>query len=157
MNWGKVAVLTLVLAPVLIGGGIWYAQEYAFYEELDPAEVSLSVTAGGQPVPLEASAIRAIDSGSAPHRWRACARLTAPLPDTAEPFSAAAPSHGPRWFDCFDADSIGHDLESGAATGYLGQSEIRPDVDRVFAVYPDGRIFGWHQLNDKTPESGVIN
>ena len=52
----------------------------------------------------------------------------------------------------------GHaDLESGAARAYLAQPEIRPDVDRVIAVYPDGRAYGWHQLNDKTPERGVMD
>ena len=39
----------------------------------------------------------------------------------------------------------------------LGQAEIRPDVDRVLAIYPDGRVYGWHQYNDKTPERGVMD
>ena len=56
-----------------------------------------------------------------------------------------------------DADQIGHDLETGAALAYLSQPEIHPDVDRVIAVYPDGRAYGWHQLNDKTPERGVMD
>ena len=72
-------------------------------------------------------------------------------------FPIAAPTYGPRWFDCFDADQIGHDLETGAALAYLSQPEIHPDVDRVIAVYPDGRAYGWHQLNDKTPERGVMD
>ena len=35
--------------------------------------------------------------------------------------------------------------------------EVRPDVDRVLIVYPDGRAFAWHQLNDKTPARGVMD
>ena len=44
-----------------------------------------------------------------------------------------------------------------AARAILGQAEVHPDVDRIIAVYPDGRAFGWHQLNDKTPERGVMD
>ena len=48
-------------------------------------------------------------------------------------------------------------LPGDAARAILGQSEVRPDVDRVIAVYPDGRAFGWQQINDKTPERGVMD
>lgn len=154
---GKWPALALILIPVAVGGGIWYAQEYAYYDRLDPVAVTLTAMVDGQPVPLTATGIQAIDATSAPHRWRACFRLDAPLPDGAEPFPDAAPAYGPGWFDCFDADRIGHDLETGAATAYLSRPEIRPDVDRVIAVYPDGRAYGWHQINDKTPERGVMD
>jgi hypothetical protein len=29
----------------------------------------------------------------------------------------------------------------------LSEPEIHPGVDRVVAVFPDGRAFAWHQLN----------
>jgi hypothetical protein len=29
----------------------------------------------------------------------------------------------------------------------LGERNARAGVDRVFAVFPDGRAYGWHQLN----------
>lgn len=157
MNWGKLAVIALLGATVAAAAGIWYTQEYAYYDELDPAGVSLTAMVAGQPVPVAATDIQAIDASSAPHRWRACLRLTDPLPIGAEPFDIAAPTNGPRWFDCFDANQIGTDLASGAATAYLSQPEIHLDVDRVIAVYPDGRAYGWHQLNDKTPARGVMD
>ena len=157
MNWGKVAVIALVASAVAAGAGVWYAQEYAYYDQLDPASVALTAVVAGQPVRLAADDINAIDASSAPHRWRVCARLTGPVPAGAEPYSGATPTYGPRWFDCFDADQIGADLQSGAATAYLSQSEIRLDVDRVIAVYPDGRAYGWHQMNDKTPARGVMD
>ncbi|WBU54520.1 DUF6446 family protein [Paracoccus sp. SCSIO 75233] len=157
MNWGKVAVLAILGSAVAVGGGVWYAQEYAYYDRIDPADVTLEVTAGGQQVALAVADIQAIDAGSAPHRWRACFRVTEALPGDAEPYADPTPLYGPGWFDCFDAEQIGHDLESGAATAWLGQSEIAPDVDRVIAVYPDGRAYGWHQINDKTPERGVMD
>ena len=157
MNWGRVAVVALLLSAAGVGAGIWYAQTYAFYEELDPSTVDLTVVVDGQQARLSATDIRAIDADSAPHRWRVCATLDTPLPEGAQQYEGATPTYGPGWFDCFDADQVGHDLESGAATAYLGQSEIHPDIDRIFAVYPDGRIYGWHQINDKTPERGVMD
>jgi len=53
----------------------------------------------------------------------------------------------PRWFDCFDAGEIGRALEEGRAVAYLGASNDPYGVDRIVAVYPDGRAFAWTQLN----------
>ena len=154
---GRWPALVLIATAVVAGGGMWYAQEYAYYDRFDPAAVTLTATVAGQPVPLDVADLQGIDASSAPNRWRACFRLTAPLPAAAEAFAKPEPSYAPGWFDCFDADQIGADLESGAAKAYLSQPEIRPDVDRVIAVYPDGRAYGWHQINDKTPERGVMD
>jgi hypothetical protein len=158
VNWGKVAILAIVLAAVGTGAGIWYAQEYGFYDEIDPTGpgAQLGAATGTGQMPLAIRDFQGIDASSSPIRWRACARLDA-LPEGLIPFEGATPLVGPNWFDCFDAEQIGSDLESGAAQAFLGQSEIHPDVDRVLAIYPDGRIYGWHQYNDKTPERGVMD
>lgn len=154
---GRIPGLLILAAAVAAGAGVWYAQEYGFYDQVDPASVELVVMRNGASTPLEVDAVQAIDASSSPIRWRACFQLLAPLPDGAEPFAKPTPLVGPGWFSCFDAGQIQADLTSGAATAYLSQPEIRPDVDRVIAVYPDGRGFGWHQFNDKTPERGVMD
>ncbi|SIS83972.1 DUF6446 family protein [Paracoccus saliphilus] len=155
---GKLAVIVLILAPILVGGGIWYAQEYGFYDEIAPgspaAIVQIQSEDGAQD--LQMTGFEGIDADSSPIRWRACFRIEGDFSD-AIPFEGATPLIGPRWFDCFDAEQIGADLESGAARAVLSQSEIHPDVDRVLAIYPDGRAYGWHQYNDKTPERGVMD
>ena len=155
MNWGKFAAASLLLAAVAAGGGMWYAQEYGYYDRIDPTDAAISVTTPAGEQPLTLADFDGIDADSSPLRWRACAR--AEVPADALPFDGATPLIGPRWFDCFDAAEIGADLESGAARAVLSQAEIHPDVDRVLAVYPDGRVFGWHQYNDKTPERGVMD
>ncbi|SMO37691.1 DUF6446 family protein [Paracoccus laeviglucosivorans] len=154
---GRIPAIAILAVAITAGGGMWYAQEYGFYDEIDPATVQLTVMRNGAPVPLSIDAVQAIDAGSSPIRWRACFQLLEPLPDGAEPFPAPTPLVPPNWFSCFDAGQLQADLKSGAATAYLSQPEIRPDVDRVIAVYPDGRAFGWHQFNDKTPERGVMD
>ena len=162
MNWGRIATVALVLATVGAGAGVWYAQEYGFYDKIDAASPDAAVllqTAEG-PVKLTISDFQGIDADSSPIRWRACFRIDGALPADPTPFDGAdgaTPLNGPGWFDCYDAAQIGADLESGAATAVLSQSEIRPDVDRVLAIYPDGRAYGWHQFNDKTPERGVMD
>jgi hypothetical protein len=156
VNWGKVAILAIALAAVGTGAGIWYAQEYGFYDKIDPTGTDLSAATEAGPLPLDISDFQGINADSSPIRWRACARLDA-TPEGLIPFDGATPLVGPNWFDCFDAGQIGSDLERGAAQAFLGQPEIHPDVDRVLAIYPDGRIYGWHQYNDKTPERGVMD
>ncbi|TJZ83742.1 DUF6446 family protein [Paracoccus hibiscisoli] len=156
MNGGKIAAVGLLVATVAAGGGMWYAQEYGYYDSIDPATVTLEVATPAGPQPLTIADVEAIDADSSPLRWRACATVT-DLPADAIPFPDATPLIGPRWFDCFDARRIGADLESGAARAVLSVEDIRPDVDRVLAIYPDGRVYGWHQYLDKTPERGVMD
>ena len=35
----------------------------------------------------------------------------------------------------------------GEAEAVLAEREARAGVDRVLAIFPDGRAYGWHQLN----------
>ena len=158
MNWGKVAALALLGSAIAAGGGMWYAQEYGYYNPIDPtgpgAALAVTTPAGEQALTL--TGFEGIDADSSPLRWRACAAVEA-IPADAIPFEGATPLNAPRWFGCFDAGQIGADLDDGTARAVLSVSDIRPDVDRVLAVYPDGRVYGWHQYEDKTPERGVMD
>ena len=69
------------------------------------------------------------------------------LTETYKVYDAAQPLVAPGWFDCFDAVEIGTALERGEALAFLSQSSVATDIDRVVAVFPDGRAFAWHQLN----------
>ena len=69
------------------------------------------------------------------------------LTETYQIYQDAVPLTAPGWFDCFDAAAIGAALEKGEAIAFLSESEIHPGVDRVVAVFPDGRAYAWHQLN----------
>ncbi|MEM9853369.1 MAG: DUF6446 family protein, partial [Pseudomonadota bacterium] len=51
------------------------------------------------------------------------------------------------WFDCFDADVIGAALKDGTARAFLGQRDVIYGIDRVVAVFDDGRGYVWHQIN----------
>ena len=152
---GKIVGIGLLAVAVIAGGGMWYLQEYHFYDRLPPADMMIVQTAAG-PATLPVTGFQGIDADSSPLRWRACAVL-ARQPADPVPFDGATPLGAPGWFDCFDHGQLTDDLASGAARAVLSQAEIRPDVDRVLAIYPDGRVYGWHQYNDKTPERGVMD
>ena len=160
MTSGKIMASMLVLVAVLAGLAVWYLQVYGFYEDVDEmtgaSEMRVTLP-DGSTRPVAVSGFKAIDADSSPIRWRACFTLDPAAVADAAPFPAATPLNGPGWFQCYSARGLTADLEAGNARAILGQAEVHPDVDRIIAVYPDGRAFGWHQLNDKTPARGVMD
>lgn len=153
MNAGKLAAGSIVACALIAGAGLWYTQVYAFYDQavFEPnKEMTLTSLTTGAPEAIVVDAIQGIDSQSSPLRFRAC--FTTPLSqamltETYAPYEGAEPLIAPSWFDCFDAVEIGEALEEGKALAFLSQAQIHPDVDRVVAVFPDGRAFAWTQLN----------
>jgi hypothetical protein len=152
VNAGRVAVGVIVLAAVLGGGFLWYTAERAYYEPVafaPGAEIRLVPLTGDRPEPIVVGAIEGIDAESSPIKFRAC--FTTPLSlamltETYRPYDAAEPLVAPSSFPCFDAVGIGRALETGEALAFLSEPGIYPGVDRVVAVFGDGRAYAWHQL-----------
>ncbi|MEF3046170.1 DUF6446 family protein [Pseudotabrizicola sp. L79] len=150
---GKFAAGFIVISALIAGIAIYYLQVYAFYREVaftPGQEITLTPIESGQPEPILAENITGIDADSSPLRFRAC--FTTPLTqgmlsETYRAYDGAEPLIAPSWFDCFDAVEIGTALERGEALAFLSQENIHTDVDRVVAVFPDGRAFAWTQLN----------
>lgn len=158
MNTGRLAVGFIVVASLIYGAGFWYTAERAYYEPVafaPGAEVRLVPLSSGQPEAIVVGAIEGIDAESSPIKFRAC--FTTPLSlamlsETYTPYPAAEPLVAPREFDCFDAKAIALALESGEALAFLSEPNIHPGVDRVVAVFADGRAFAWQQLNGSLGE-----
>ncbi|ROT98021.1 DUF6446 family protein [Histidinibacterium lentulum] len=148
---GRIAILVLLFSALVAGAGLYYLQVWHYYDELsaEDANVQLLAAGTGEPVPFMFENFKGIDADSSPIRYRACFDLTDPgvLGDAYEVAPAPEPLVAPRWFDCFDAGEIGRALEEGRAVAYLGASNDPYGVDRIVAVYPDGRAFAWTQLN----------
>jgi hypothetical protein len=157
VNVGRLAAGFLVVIGALGGVAMWYLQVYAYYEPVafQPGEeIRLTPIVSDQPEPILAEGVTGIDSDSSPIRFRAC--FTTPLSlamltETYVTYEGAEPLVAPSWFDCFDAQAIGTALERGEALAFLSEAGIHKGVDRVVAVFPDGRAYAWHQLND-SPE-----
>ncbi len=150
---GKVVAGFLVTVALLAGTAMYYLQEYAFYDAIpasSPAAAVELTTLGGMVEPITAAGFQGIDGDSSPIRYRGC--FTTPLSlatltETYKVYDKPTPLIAPGWFDCFNAGALTEDLATGAAVAFLGQADIRPGVDRVVAVYADGRAFAWNQLS----------
>lgn len=154
---GKLVGVGILLTAIIAGAALYYLQVYAYYDEVevDTTVVELTSIVSGEPEEIIADGFEGIDSTSSPIRFRGC--FTTPmshslLTETYVSYEAPVPLIGPSWFSCFDAKTIGADLEAGVALPFLSQADVSNGVDRVVAVYPDGRAYIWHQLNDKFAE-----
>ncbi|MEM1389433.1 MAG: DUF6446 family protein [Pseudomonadota bacterium] len=145
----------LILVTALVAGvALYYLQVYAFYEELAPEDVTIQLTSltSELPEPIQTADLSAIDSDSSPLRFRACFTTPSSIAALSEGYfiyDAAEPLNAPEWFACFDATALAQALADGRAIAFLGEREIRDGVDRVVAVFDDGRAYAWHQLNEK--------
>ena len=141
-----------MIVAALAGGFLWYTAERAFYEEVafqPGAEIRLVPLAGNQP---EAIIVNKSKGSTRQLSHQVPGLLHhAPVAGHADRdlsgYEGAEPLVAPRRFDCFDAETIAKALESGEALAFLSEPEIHPGVDRVVAVFADGRAFAWHQLN----------
>jgi len=154
---GKIVGSFVVVSALIFGAVVYYTQVYAFYDEVsgEEAEVAIVNIATGAPEPILVEDFEGIDGSSSPIRYRACftAKMSfAALTETYAPYENPTPLTAPGWFDCFEALAIGEALEAGEAFAFLGQKDIHDGVDRVVAVFPDGRAFAWNQLNEKYAE-----
>jgi Family of unknown function (DUF6446) len=159
---GKIVGGFLVVTALVAGIAMYWLQVYAFYEPVTftPGdEIRLTPIESGVPEAILAEDVTGIDGTSSPLRFRAC--FTTPLTqamltETYRAYPNPVPTIAPPWFDCFDAEAIGTALEKGEALAFLSQEGISPQIDRVVAVFPDGRAYAWHQLQPEAPQ-GIEN
>jgi hypothetical protein len=133
---------------------MWYAQTRAYYDTLEAADLVVT-TQAGEIVPLAKSGFQGIDAETSPLRFRACFTVDdAGLATLAQaaPHPEPEPLVAPAWFDCYDARMIAEAIASGEARAVMSLHEIARGVDRVIAVFPDGRAFAWQQLNGTLEE-----
>jgi hypothetical protein len=154
---GKIIGSLIVAISLISGVAIYWLQLYAFYDPVNAEAEVMRMTnvVTGEAEEIIADDLEGIDANSSPLRFRACFTTSSSLAMLTETYvvhEEPTPLTAPGWFDCFDAVTIGHDLEQGQAVAFLGEKDIRDGVDRIIAVYPDGRAFAWHQLNDKYDE-----
>ncbi|MFT5065113.1 MAG: hypothetical protein ACJAXK_002432 [Yoonia sp.] len=148
----RIAILGMVVVALFAGGLLYYLQVYAYYDDVSTQveEVQMISIATGESEGILFENLTAIDSDSSPLRFRSCFTTglsQALLTETYVISDDAEPRVAPGWFACFDAAQIGEDLSTGIAFGFMGQENIQYGIDRVIAVYPDGRAYSWHQIN----------
>jgi Family of unknown function (DUF6446) len=154
---GKLVAGFIVVIAAIAGGAMYYLQEYAFYAPVafqPGAEIVLTPITSDVPEPILVSDLQGIDKDASPLGFRACftAKTSlATLTEAYKVYDGATPLNAPGWFTCFDADKIGDALASGEAVAFLSKANVVDnqadiEIDRVVAVFPDGRAFAWNQL-----------
>jgi hypothetical protein len=162
---GKIVAGFLVLIAALAGIVGYWLQEYAFYTPVtfNPgAEILLTPLTSSTPEAIPVKDIQGIDASSSPLRYRACFTSVTSLATLTEAYTVydkATPLNAPSWFSCFDAGKITEALAKGEAVAFLGQANVVPntnnvEIDRVIAVFPDGRAFAWNQLAPGAEDQG---
>jgi len=151
---GRLLGIVIMATAAVTGIAIYYLQVYGYYKDvnLDTVDLRLTSVVSGEPEPLQVNDLQAIDADSSPLRFRACFTTPASLATLSETFviyDRAVPLTAPGWFGCFDAAQIGDALGHDRAVAFLAERNIRDGVDRVVAVFDDGRGYAWHQLNEK--------
>jgi hypothetical protein len=155
---GKIIGGFIVLIAAVAGVAMYWLQVYAFYEPVaftPGKEIQLTSIESGLPEAILAEDVTGIDADSSPLRFRACFRTPLTqgmLTETYKIYDRAAPTVAPGWFDCFDATEIGAALEVGEAIPFLSVPNIAPGIDRVVAVFADGRAYAWHQVSPEAAE-----
>lgn len=151
---GKIVGGIIIVSALIVGAAVYYLQVYGYYREIaatsPEAEIELVSVVSHDPEPVPVDDFQGIDADSSPLRFRACFRMPTSLATLTETYQIAedpVPLTGPGWFSCYDANAIGEALETGEAVAFLSHHEIHHGVDRIVAVFPDGRAFAWHQLN----------
>ena len=150
---GKVIGSILIATGVLGGAGVYYLQEYGFYETIEATSddmVQMTSITSNAPESILFSDFQAIDADSSPIRYRAC--FTTPMSlammtETYALYDDAEPLNAPGWFDCFNADAIGAALEEDRALAFMGTFNVVYGIDRIVAVTEDGKGYVWHQIN----------
>jgi hypothetical protein len=149
MTSGRWIVVAILGITALFAAGMWYAQTRAYYQTVNSADLVIT-TPGGDVLPLPHADFRGVDAETSPLRFRACFTLDeegmARIAEAATHMDPV-PLVAPAWFDCYDAAELTAAIERSEARAVLSLHEIARGVDRIIAVYPDGRAYAWQQLN----------
>lgn len=151
---GKFMAALILVSAIVAGGSMYYLQVYHFYETVVATgtdDVQLTPLGGAAPEAVLYDNFEAIDADSSPIRYRACFTTEmshALLTETYELYENATPLTAPGWFECFDAEAIGEELQDGTALAFMGTENVLYGIDRIVAITADGRGYVWQEIND---------
>ncbi|MBL4806032.1 MAG: histidine kinase [Rhodobacteraceae bacterium] len=141
---GKIISGGIVAITAVFGVSLYYSQYYGYYQEVSGLT---SIAVEGREIAV--SDYVGIDADSSGLKLRGCFTVDPTAFDGVAPPANPTPLTPPKWFECFDPVALEADLESGLAVAYMAAENEKDGIDRVVAVYPDGRAYQWRQLNEK--------
>jgi len=144
---GKFVAFMLVGFPLIFGAVLYYFQYYAYYDEVTDVT---SIMVEGREVPV--ANYDGIKASSSALKMRGCFTVDPATFEGVTIAEDAVPLTPPNWFECYDVETLTHDLEAGKATAYLATPNDREGMNLIVMVYPDGRAFQWRQLTEEYQE-----
>ncbi len=127
-----------VKTPGVVTGGI------------GPVDVTIALTpvSGGVAEEILLDGLRATSDNAIPESLWAC--FTTPLSmglltESYEVADDVTPTNPVSSLPCFDADGVMTAVTAGEAVAFVGERDVWPGVDRLVAVYLDGRAVAWNQ------------
>jgi hypothetical protein len=146
---GRWLVLGIIGVTAVFAAAQWWFQTRAYYAPIESADLFVT-TLTGEVLTLTPETFEGIDADTSPLRFRVCftldeaglaaagqgapSRSPRPSPRRAGSTASTPPPSARRWRPARPRPSS-------------RERNARAGVDRVFAVFPDGRVYGWHQLN----------
>ena len=141
---GKRFIFLFLGGCVIFSVALFYFQNYAYYDSKD---VRQNILLGNKRHKI--FNYQGIDSESSGLKLRECFVVDSSDDIDLPAYEKPTPLTAPFWFKCFNAEQISKDLEEGKASAFLLKKEQFDGIDKVLAVYPDGRSYLWRQLNTK--------
>ena len=141
---GKIVVISLMIFTFSFSITLYYFQVYAFYSRADGLG---SIKVLDKDVKVQN--YKGIDSDTSGLKLRGCFSVDPDKFSELTILAKATPLSAPFWFGCFDHVKIQLEIDKGYARAFLVAENEKDGIDRVVAVYPDGKAFQWRQLNSK--------
>lgn len=95
--------------------------------------------------PVMVQGQKSIQAGDDPLSFESCFKTDMSFGFLTETYQThETPKPQAQSLSCFNAAQIQADLDQGTALAFIGDT-ITPSVERVIAIYNDGRGFAWHQ------------
>ena len=141
---GKLFIFFFLSGVFVFTVALFYFQNYAYYELKHFRQY---LVLGNKEYKI--SNYEGIDSKSSGLKLRECFIVDSLDGFDLPKYEKPTPLTAPFWFKCFNAERITKDLENGKASAFLSKKEEFDGIDNVIAVYPDGQVFRWRQLNTK--------
>ena len=141
---GKFFVISLLAFTFIFSIILYYFQVFAFYSRADGL-VSIKVLHRD----VEVQNYRGIDSVTSGLKLRGCFSVDPQEFSNLPVLAKATPLSAPFWFGCFNHVKLQLEIDKGDAKAFLVSENEKDGIDRVVAVYPNGKAFQWRQLNSK--------
>ncbi|MDA9789761.1 DUF6446 family protein [Amylibacter sp.] len=127
-----------VKTPGVVSGGI------------GPVDVTIALTPvnGGVPEEILLDGLSATSDNAIPESLWACFETPLSmglLTESYEVTEDVMPTNPVSSLPCFDAENVVAAITDGEAVAFVGERDVWPGVDRVVAVYQNGRAVAWNQ------------